>query len=106
MKIQIRYKWDAKEYHKSSVEQQKWAQELIPKLALKGNERVFDIGCGDGKVTAEIAKQLPNGSVLGIDKSEEMILFAQENFPSRKYHNLSFEVQNIRDAEGVLFMCK
>ncbi|KAF5431048.1 Cyclopropane fatty-acyl-phospholipid synthase [Candidatus Methanophagaceae archaeon] len=76
------------------------------KLALKGNERVFDIGCGDGKVTAEIAKQLPNGSVLGIDKSEEMILFAQENFPSRKYHNLSFEVQNIRDAEGVLFMCK
>ena len=76
------------------------------KLALKGNERVFDIGCGDGKVTAEIAKQLPNGSVLGIDKSEEMIRFAQENFPSKKYNNLSFEVQNIRDTEGVLFMCK
>ena len=54
------------------------------KLALKGNERVFDIGCGDGKVTAEIAKQLPNGSVLGIDKSEEMNSFRTGELPLQK----------------------
>jgi len=33
------YKWNAKETHKSSAEQQKCAQELISKLALNGNER-------------------------------------------------------------------
>ncbi len=52
------YKWDPEEYNKSSSKQQKWAHELILKLDFKGDERVLDIGCGDGKVTAEIARRL------------------------------------------------
>lgn len=94
------YKWNAKDYHKSSAKQQKWARELISKLSLKGNERVLDIGCGDGKVTAEIAKQLPNGSVLGIDKSQEMIHFTRKNFPIKRFPNLVFEV---KDAKNLSF---
>jgi trans-aconitate methyltransferase len=73
------YKWNPEDYYSSWLsEQQKLAQELILKLAIKGNERVLDIGCGDGTITAEIAKQLPNGSVLGIDNSKEMIHFARK----------------------------
>ncbi len=86
------YKWDPEDYHKSSYEQQKWAHELILKLDLKGDERVLDIGCGDGKVTAEIAEQIPKGSVLGIDNSEEMIHFALKNFPSNRFPNITFEL--------------
>ena len=74
------FKWNAKDYSKSSAEQEKWAQELISKLKLMGTERVLDIGCGDGKVTAAIASHLPKGFVLGIDSSEEMIVFAQKAF--------------------------
>ncbi|MFH1441986.1 MAG: methyltransferase domain-containing protein [Candidatus Omnitrophota bacterium] len=85
------YNWDAKEYHKSSSEQQKWAKELIGKLNLRGDERVLDIGCGDGKVSVEIAKCLPKGFVLGIDNSQEMIRFALKNFPPEKFSNLVFE---------------
>ena len=48
-------KWDAADYAKHSTEQQRWARELIAKLRLRGHERVLDIGCGDGKVTAELA---------------------------------------------------
>lgn len=91
------YKWDAKDYHKSSSEQQKWAQELILKLSLKGSERVLDIGCGDGKITAEISMQLSNGSVVGVDKSEEMIHFARENFPSERFPNLIFKVMDAKN---------
>jgi trans-aconitate methyltransferase len=91
------YKWDAEDYHKSSSEQQKWAQELILKLGLKGSERVLDIGCGDGKVTAELAKRLSSGSVLGIDNSEEQIRFAQKNFPSKKFPNISFKIMDARN---------
>jgi trans-aconitate methyltransferase len=91
------FKWNAQDYHKNSAEQQKWAGELILKLDLTGNERVLDIGCGDGKVTAEIAKRLPDGSVLGIDSSEEMIHFARKNFPSEKFANLAFEVMDARN---------
>jgi len=90
------YKWNAKEYSNFSAEQQKWAEELLSKLALKGNERVLDIGCGDGKITAGIAQLLPEGSVLGIDNSKEMIRFAKENFPLEQFTNLTFEVEDTR----------
>lgn len=84
------FTWDAADYHKSSPSQQQWAKELIAKLGLSGNERVLDIGCGDGKITAEIARNLPGGTVMGVDSSPEMIRFAHEHFPQRKYPNLTF----------------
>ena len=50
-----RYQWNAQDYEKHSLAQQKWARELLGKLSLLGTEDVLDIGCGDGKVTAEIS---------------------------------------------------
>ena len=79
--------WNATDYAKNSSEQQKWARELIAKLNLRGDERVLDLGCGDGKVSAEIAQRLPRGEVVGVDLSREMIDFAQRTFDQL---NLSF----------------
>ena len=90
------YAWDAKDYAKNSQNQFQWAQELIPKLKLCGNEELLDIGCGDGKITAEIAKCLPNGRATGIDSSAQMINLAQSTFPKQEYHNLSFQVMDAR----------
>ncbi|MDY6836140.1 MAG: methyltransferase domain-containing protein [Chloroflexota bacterium] len=89
-------RWNALDYSMSSSEQEKWAQELISKLTLKGNERILDIGCGDGKVTAAMARMLPKGSVLGIDSSKEMIRFAQRSFPARRFPNLDFKEGDAR----------
>lgn len=91
------FRWDSKDYSKSSAGQQEWARELIEKLKLKGDERVLDIGSGDGKVTAEIATLIPHGEVVGIDSSEEMVKFARENFPTTDYPNLHFEVMDARE---------
>ncbi|MGD6932645.1 MAG: class I SAM-dependent methyltransferase [Candidatus Bathyarchaeia archaeon] len=91
------YVWNAKDYQKNSQNQYAWAQELIPKLHLSGNETLLDIGCGDGKITAEIAKALPNGRVIGIDSSQEMINLAQTLFPKNDYPNLSFQVADARN---------
>jgi len=91
------YQWDARDYRESSSAQLQWARELLGKLQLKGNERVLDIGCGDGKITAEIAKRLSPGSVLGIDSSEEMINFSREKFPRDEYPNLYFKIIDARD---------
>ena len=77
-------KWNAKAYKEASHHQFKWGLELLDKLELKGNERVLDIGCGDGKLTIEIAKRVPDGYVVGIDNSEEMISFARKIFPERQ----------------------
>ncbi len=51
---------------------------------------MLDLGCGEGKVTAEIAACLPSGSALGLDLSCDMIAFARERFPSEQYPNLRF----------------
>ncbi len=85
------YEWNASDYAKHSVPQQEWARELIDKLKLKGNEHLLDIGCGDGKVTAEISKQLNKGRVVGIDNSENMIALATREYPVSRYPNLLFK---------------
>jgi trans-aconitate methyltransferase len=53
------HRWDPEAYGKSSSEQKKWAEEVISKIRIKGYERVLDIGCGDGKITAHIASLVP-----------------------------------------------
>ena len=85
------YKWNAEDYHQNSSEQQRLAQEAIAKLGFQGNERILDIGCGDGKITVELAALVPNGSVVGIDSSAEMIAFAKSKFPASSFPNLSFQ---------------
>lgn len=82
--------WDADDYARNSLAQLRWGQELLSKLALQGRESVLDIGCGDGKISAQLALALKNGNVVGIDLSAEMIGLATEKFPADKYSNLSF----------------
>jgi len=96
MKEENNYTWNAKDYAKHSTTQQAWARELISKLKLNGHESVLDVGCGDGKVTAEIAGYVPGGIVVGVDSSKEMIELAHEGFTQDKYPNLSFQVLDAR----------
>ena len=87
-------RWNAADYAANSAAQQIWARELIAQLQLRGNELILDVGCGDGKVTAELAHAVPKGSVTGIDASPEMIRFARKTFPSGKHPNLEFQVMD------------
>jgi trans-aconitate methyltransferase len=95
-----KFEWDADEYARHSSAQEKWARELLAKLKLKGNENVLDLGCGDGKITAEIANIIKDGSVIGVDNSESMIKLAQGKYLNKKHNNLSFRVM---DAKKLMF---
>jgi len=88
--------WDAAEYARRSNLQQVMADEVLALLELGGSERVLDIGCGDGKITAEIAARLPRGVVVGIDASQDMIAFARNHFGPASRPNLRFEVADAR----------
>lgn len=88
--------WRAREYSQQSSLQQAMADEVLGGLVLRGNERVMDVGCGDGKITAAIAARVPAGSVLGIDPSQDMIAFAANRFDRSAHRNLRFEVADVR----------
>lgn len=82
--------WDGKKYQNHSELQYQWAASYIPKLHLKGDERILDIGCGDGRVTAYLAKVIPNGYIMGIDHSASMLKVAQELKNKIQFSNLDF----------------
>jgi trans-aconitate 2-methyltransferase len=89
-------KWNAADYAANSTIQQSWARELIARLKLRGDERVLDVGCGDGKVTAELARAIPRGLAVGVDASQQMIAFAEKAFPKQQHPNLVFHVMDAR----------
>jgi len=82
--------WNAQDYARNSSAQRLWANELIDKLKLRGDETVLDLGSGDGKITAELAERVPSGRVVGIDASAKMVALAQEQFQTVEQPNLSF----------------
>jgi len=90
-------KWNAADYAANSAAQHVWARDLIAQLHPRGNEHILDVGCGDGKVTAELARAVPKGSVTGIDASPEMIRFARKTFSPSKHTNLKFQVMDARE---------
>jgi len=90
------YQWDAADYAHHSGAQQQWARELTARLELSGSEDILDIGCGDGKVTAELATLVPDGSVTGVDSSKAMLALASATFSRDRYPNLSFLLQDAR----------
>jgi len=86
------FEFDAEKYKKASTHQKEWGKKLIAELELKGNERILDIGCGDGAITAQLVELVPNGLVVGIDVSQSMIESAQKNY---KVENLRFDLMDI-----------
>lgn len=92
-------KWNPEDYARNSDAQLKWAQELRQNLNLQGNESVLDVGCGDGKITADFATTLPRGRVTGVDSSPEMIAYATRTYVSKQYPNLSFACVDARSLD-------
>jgi trans-aconitate 2-methyltransferase len=88
--------WNAPGYARIAALQEAMAAEVLALLNLTGSERVLDLGCGNGKVTAEIAARVPDGSVMGVDASSEMISFAASHYPPSDHPNLHFEASDIR----------
>ena len=89
--------WNAPGYARIAQLQEVMAAEALELLKLNRAEKVLDVGCGNGKVTAQIATRAPRGVVVGIDPSSEMIAFASNQFASTTYPNLRFQTGDARN---------
>ena len=71
-------------------------QRSVDRLELKGNEYAADLCCGTGKSTICLLKNLPQGKVLGIDNSKEMLNQAVKKYSDRiRSDRLEFQVQDV-----------
>ncbi|HYH53930.1 MAG TPA: methyltransferase domain-containing protein [Solirubrobacterales bacterium] len=65
--------WDARTYRRVSVPHEEWAEAVLERLPLRGDETVLDAGCGTGRVTRMLIERLPQGRVIGVDGSQAMV---------------------------------
>lgn len=71
--------WDAQTYHEVSDPQVEWARDVLARASLVGDERVLDAGCGAGRVTRLLIDDLPDGHVVAVDASQQMLDQAAEH---------------------------
>ena len=91
------HEFDGKKYEQASAHQKEWGKTLIAELDLEGTERILDLGCGDGALSAHLADLVPNGEVVGIDASRGMIEAAR----SKVRNNLRFLLMDINELNFV-----
>jgi trans-aconitate 2-methyltransferase len=96
--------WDAHTYDRSSEPQQAWAAEVLARLEVlvAPDATVLDVGCGTGRVTAALLALVPEGRVLALDASADMVELARSRLGDRAHvwcqDALEFELQEPVDA--------
>jgi trans-aconitate 2-methyltransferase len=69
--------WDAATYDRVSAPQVEWAERVLARLPLRGDETVLDAGCGSGRVTQMLLDRLPRGRVVAVDSAPSMVEHAR-----------------------------
>ncbi len=96
--------WDAEVYHRVADSQFRWGLEVLDRLPLEGDEVVLDAGCGSGRVTEALAGRLPDGRVIGVDGSEEMLKKAREVLgPKADLRHLDLEALELDERVDAVF---
>jgi len=91
--------WDAQRYEGGHSYVWKFGASLLELLQPRGGERILDVGCGTGQLTAEIAKS--GACVVGLDNSVDMLGQARQNYPGLTFalgDATKFRFQNPFDA--------
>ena len=50
-----------------------FVESVIEMMALEPRDRCLEVGCGEGWASRLLAQQVPEGSVVGLDVSDEMV---------------------------------
>ena len=69
--------WNATSYHRVANPHVDWGKVVLERLPLRGDETVIDAGCGTGRLTELVLERLPDGHVIAVDQSANMLASAE-----------------------------
>ena len=69
------------------------ASYLIPYI--KPTFSILDVGCGPGTITCDLARLVPQGNVVGVDKETSVIEQAESFANGQHINNIRFEVGDV-----------
>ncbi|MGI8989867.1 MAG: class I SAM-dependent methyltransferase [Bryobacteraceae bacterium] len=75
--------WDVERYEARHSYVWEYGSSLIEVLKPESGERILDVGCGTGRLTAKLAES--GATVLGLDSDPGMIAQARINFPQLRF---------------------
>jgi trans-aconitate 2-methyltransferase len=86
--------WDPARYLRFAGERARPFAELVARVDADAPSTVVDLGCGEGSLTASLARRWPDAQVTGVDSSPEMIAAASAAAsPGR----VEFTLADVRD---------
>jgi trans-aconitate 2-methyltransferase len=71
--------WNAHAYTRLSNPMQTWGEAILEELSLRADETALDLGCGTGRLTEFLLRRLPQGHVIAVDRSANMLASAREH---------------------------
>ena len=72
--------------------------QLADLAGVRGGQRVLDVGCGPGALTAELVGRVGASSVAAVDPSEPFVAAARERHPEVDVHQAAAEELPFADA--------
>ncbi len=73
----------------------RYSTQLAPQLAdfggVRGRQRVLDVGCGPGALTAELVRRLGEAAVSAVEPSEPFVAAARDRYPGVDVQHASAE---------------
>jgi trans-aconitate 2-methyltransferase len=82
--------WNAASYHRVANPHVDWGKVVLDRLPLRGDETVIDAGCGTGRLTELVLDRLPQGRVIAVDQSANMLAQAADHLRPRFGDRVSF----------------
>ena len=71
---------------------------LVDMMNFSANDKVLDVACGTGAITARIVKKVRNGMVVGGDTSITALKLAKRKIPNAHFVNM--DAENFRFSES------
>jgi ubiquinone/menaquinone biosynthesis C-methylase UbiE len=91
------YEWPANDYAIGAYIQAMITDKYLERLATKVDDKILDIGCGDGSYTTKLLERVPDGSLIGLDRSMNMLQLAREKIID--YPNFSVQLSDVLEMD-------